>query len=416
MTDHPGASLQPAAVPETQWNSRWMSNPTYLQYNQLPNSDPGPIFEFNLQQEGSIGDSINWISPSSEIWKDWDCRFSSLADPALPSGFAPFFGAPPIEGGLNLELNARQWNQNAQMDFVPAGAAVVDGNSPSVQSTTQSTLSAGGPTSSVAGSEESRSYIDSVGARGTMQRLRRKRNHSNVEDENSQSHCPRSDATSLTRTAMDDELRRSTHWVSSDLYNEVVRNVQFVGVESPSQFDPATFPSILIVNKLCQLYFDHFHPDFPFMQKLPFRSKNEVWILIIATVTIGAQYTTSTELREFKDILAQILRRGLEAIIHGKLPSDNTTSAVPLPGIAAADNITVIQARILSSVIMIHSGNLSFMEKALSDFTSLVTATGRMHLLQPVHGQTFNKSSAIELQLRSRAGYMIWVSLAKKSF
>ena len=261
-----------------------------------------------------------------------------------------------------------------------------------------------------------RSYIDSVGARGTMQRLRRKRKRSIVEDTNSQSQCSKSDDTILTRTALDDELRLSTHWVSSDLYNEMVQNIQLLGVESPGQLDPASFPSTLIVNKLCQLYFDHFHPDFPFLQKIPFQSKNEVWILIIATAAIGALYTGSTELGNLKDTLAQILQRGLEAIVHGKLLSSNPISSVPLPGIAAANNIVVIQARILSSVIMIHSDNLSFMEKALSEFTSLVAATGRMHLLQPAQEQTLTKSSAIELQLRSRAGYMIWVGLTENSF
>jgi hypothetical protein len=214
--------------------------------------------------------------------------------------------------------------------------------------------------------------------------------------------------------ALEDELWHVTPWVSADLYGETLRNIQLLEQRSLGQPDPASFPSSVLVNKLCQLYFDHFHVGFPFLQKVPFQPKNEVWILVIATAALGAQYTTCTELAGLKDFLVQILQQGLEAIIHGNL-SSNKVSTVTFAGTAACDNLIIIQARILSSIVMIHSGNLSSMEKALSNFRALVTDAVRMRLLQPTgtQGQALNKSSATEIQLRLRAGYMIWVSLTE---
>ena len=425
VADHSGAIFPPASTPEIQWDSRWMNHPTYLQYNQFPISNSVLAFEFDLQQEGSSQwqDSINWISPSNDVWRNRDYEVFPVADldPAPSSASPPIFDATPGEGALNLELDTRQWNQNAPVNSAPFGITAAEENSPGVPSTAQSTHSVTGQASRTTGSEESMlpslgSYVDSIGARDTVRRLRKKRKHSNVEDIISPSHCSRFNDISLTGTALEEELRRSTHWVSPDLYKNIVQNAQLLGVKISSQFDFATFPSNMLINKLCQLYFDHFHPNFPLLQKVAFQPVDEVWILVMAIAAIGAQYTPSAELAGFKGMLAHTVQRGLELRIHSKISSSNTTSSDPFPGTAAVDDITVIQARILNSVIMIHSGNSFLMEKALSDFTALVAAARRMHLLKSGSRKTLVESNAIELQLRCRAGYMIWVSPVAKPF
>jgi hypothetical protein len=94
----------------------------------------------------------------------------------------------------------------------------------------------------------------------------------------------------------------------------------------------------------------------------------------------------------------------------------------PFLGRPTEDRLPIIQARILNVLLMVHSGTSRLMEIAVLEFTALVAASHRMKLLRPDIREwlidTFNnpglKQEWLQIQLQSRAGYMIWVSGPKR--
>ncbi|KAF8847542.1 hypothetical protein BDZ45DRAFT_754798 [Acephala macrosclerotiorum] len=424
----PGPDMNPsmqlsAAVPDPQWDASWSTqdNPEYFRYDQSTNAgggDPQPIVHPDLQQETPFQaqDSINWMSPSSEVWKNWDYRFTALANPGIPPAtFTPLFDVS-IGGSLNLGLEVGQpnmWNHNMQADLPPNFVSVGDASCTGAQSI-HSVQSEAVPTPVATGSESSlrsppRSYVESEGARGSMQRPR-KRRRTNIEIDNPQGHQSNGAPLLVTsRTVLKAESSPSILWISPNLYHEMVREVELLVTEGHCQFDPRSFPSIALANEFCQLYFDHFHSEFPILQRIPFQFEDRIWILIVAIATVGAQYANSTEVTEPRTLLEQTLRNGLDTIIHAKVSPDDMPGMLPFPGSDVTESLVVVHARILNTLVMIHSGNSLMMERALADFTSLIAAASRMRLLQPVKKQVSSLSEEIQIQLRSRAGYMIWM-------
>lgn len=62
-----------------------------------------------------------------------------------------------------------------------------------------------------------------------------------------------------------------------------------------------------------RLYFDHFHPQWPFLFRQSFRSKHEPPVLVLATVMIGLWITGEARLQKLAWEIHSRLRAMLEA-------------------------------------------------------------------------------------------------------
>ena len=73
-----------------------------------------------------------------------------------------------------------------------------------------------------------------------------------------------------------------------------------------------TFPTIQKFHSFAELYFEHFDQSFPFVHPRQLEQENASWLLLVAVVSIGAQYSSisnaETYVKSFQALLERILR------------------------------------------------------------------------------------------------------------
>ncbi|PLB54961.1 hypothetical protein P170DRAFT_442902 [Aspergillus steynii IBT 23096] len=68
-------------------------------------------------------------------------------------------------------------------------------------------------------------------------------------------------------------------------------------------------PPIHIINSWVQLYFEYFHPLFPFLHKPTFRAPETHWLLIFAVSAIGAQFSGLPQAQDCAQSMHEMVRR-----------------------------------------------------------------------------------------------------------
>ncbi|KFY12457.1 hypothetical protein V492_03862 [Pseudogymnoascus sp. VKM F-4246] len=377
-----------------------------------------PIYEQGFNGQGFS--SINWGSPNHEVYEDWNTQFTSFV---WPTG---------IEASISLAadnatLLQRPLNASDTGIAVSAVSPGVSLNSPSHSSNSTSSQATAVPGANVRGytSSEatSRYYVDNTGARDSVQQLRKKRKLASrrLEDDHSPPQIILGPNQSLPTTAqadLEEQTGASNCWVPVDLYNELLRNIRKSGQSMASL---ASFPSLKHLNMFCQLYFDAFHPGFPFIRKLSFGAGKDDWLLALAVATTGARYsnTNTPDTVTFKRVLHTSLRTILERDTNNTDKGSGYVYATkPYRTFPMGNHMVYIQIRILNVLLMIHSGDETLMSTAYSEFSALVAVCNRMHLLSPIDmkdlafdqpNEQARESEWLQIQLKIRAGYMIWL-------
>lgn len=394
-----------AAAPDSAWSPSWGRLQNNAALDQFPINDDVVMYDFELQNPAN---SINWVSPSSDIWGDWDFRFTSMAHPEFAQSFAPVLSGQAI-GNINTEIAEDSGPLHMAASNPHSGTIT---QSPRVETphSTQPSRTPGASSMSVSFEDgltpSPRPYVDSIGARGTLQKVQKKRTNSVLDLDNPKRrhHQPPRNLASASG-----EIPHFISWISQDLYNEMLTNIQVVGGEHDNQISLSAIPSLTMMNKLCQLYFNHFHPSFPFIRKSPFVLGDGMWLLVIAVVAVGAQYALTPEVAPLKEPLAAILRRGVATLVHPPNHIERSATTFSSSHASQGEIVTVVQARILDVLLLVHSGNAVTMERGLSEYNSLLVTNRRMHLLWPAH-LVEQSTDRLYTESRIRTGYMIWVT------
>lgn len=422
-----------SAILNPEWHPKWTdstSRTDRFQESQSPIVDQtgfmnycyDPSFEQGFNGLGFS--SINWLSPTHEVYEDWNAQFTSFTGPI---GFEASTSLAADNTTLFQEpLNAWDSEMAAQTNVVPPGVSL---NNPSNSSDSPSSQPTTAPRASVVGSTgseaTSRFYVDNTGARASVQQLRRRRKLASRRpaDVNSPSQIIlRSNQTlpTATQPVLEKQMAISNCWVPADVYSELLRNVSKSDRGTASL---ASFPSLEHLNMFCQLYFENFHPGFPFIRKQLFGSDKDDWLLALAVATTGARYSNmnTSEIVVFKQVLHISLRRTLECDIKNTdKGSEYVCATAPYKTLSTGDHMISIQSRILNVLLMIHSGDATLMGNAYSEFSALVAVCNRMHLLSAIDKKdlAFDQSDVqlreskwLQIQFRIRAGYMIWVRI-----
>ncbi|CAI7653255.1 unnamed protein product [Penicillium bialowiezense] len=83
-------------------------------------------------------------------------------------------------------------------------------------------------------------------------------------------------------------------------------------IEAKSTYPPFTelrIPPAPIINAWVQLYFEHFHPVFPFLHKPSFGNRDTHWLLIFAVSAIGAQFSGLPHSQDCSRAMNEMIRR-----------------------------------------------------------------------------------------------------------
>ncbi|KAJ5813244.1 hypothetical protein N7447_010267 [Penicillium robsamsonii] len=88
----------------------------------------------------------------------------------------------------------------------------------------------------------------------------------------------------------------------------------------------STFPSFVelrmppshVINAWVQLYFEHFHPVFPFLHKPSFGTSDTHWLLIFAVSAIGAQFSGLPQSQACSRAMNEIVRRSTSYLCENR--------------------------------------------------------------------------------------------------
>jgi hypothetical protein len=100
------------------------------------------------------------------------------------------------------------------------------------------------------------------------------------------------------------------HEIQQDVVDEVVKLV--TELEYDSLFPPFSklrIPPARVINAWTQLYFEHFHPVLPILNKPAFSSSSTHWLLIFIVSAIGAQVSQLPQSQTCARAMHEMIRR-----------------------------------------------------------------------------------------------------------
>lgn len=195
-----------------------------------------------------------------------------------------------------------------------------------------------------------------------------------------------------------------------DILVQEFRNLCFNHSDKDHQaFKEEQFPSILQVDMLLHLFHDKFIPALPISHHIT-RNVNEFWLLTLAMVAIGCQYTRTQEFESMVAPLHEFLRRGLQREMN--LSQDDPQA-----------QLHYLKALFLSQISCFYYGDVAMRRHALIHRGLLVQLAETLGLFaaetRPPHDEsdaTDNNAHSqwqqwIQLETNRRLGYSIWVSI-----
>ncbi|KAF5719345.1 transcription factor ZMS1 [Fusarium mundagurra] len=206
--------------------------------------------------------------------------------------------------------------------------------------------------------------------------------------------------------------------VPESLYSKLSSVVQNeIGIDPSLDID-VQIPPLENIRAFVLLYYQCFHPTYPFIQKnSSVWQISDNWILLLAVATTGARYAGSRWSSVMSELLDKGLKHRVDSIIKG-----NTGSAkgIWVPGNFQSHgrmDLQTLQASILNIISRIHSGQEVMMDWALHQRLALVEECRKMDLLSQTSPQTTDTpvqdgdvavTAWMQTQSKLRTGLMIW--------
>ncbi|KAF5553323.1 transcription factor ZMS1 [Fusarium mexicanum] len=208
-------------------------------------------------------------------------------------------------------------------------------------------------------------------------------------------------------------------FVPEALYSKLSSVVQDeIGIDPSLDLD-VQIPPLESIRGFVLLYYQCFHPTYPFLQKNSSVWQNsDNWILLLAVATTGARYAGS----RWSSVMSELLDKGLKHRVDSII-KENTGSAsgIWVPGNFQSQgrmDLQTLQASILNMISRIHSGQEVIMNWALYQRLALIEECRTMDLLSQTPALTTDTSvqdgdvavtAWMQTQSKLRTGLMIWV-------
>ncbi|CAG8207628.1 unnamed protein product [Penicillium salamii] len=365
---------QPDSETPNNGDSGWM------QITDIPQFEPG----------------INWLSPGQTILQEWSSQLADISDGV----FVPSFNVldiphiPQLPHTDIIADNEVPWNQPSGVYQGDVLTSREESDNHQVGEQSPATL---GDEKSTGTSDSTKSkyYVHGVAWRAPFQR--RFRNSSD----------PLASATA-------NNLSSPNNWLSVDAYSRLV-----LGLHEENHTE-MQLPSLESFQLCVHLYFQHLHPNFPFLHKASFLSGEPHWILVLAVACVGATYLRSPEGVKWKDWMMQTVEKILSdrlSQFHLQAQSDLLRPHVDMQGASEMVDglLPLIQAKILHMLCMLHSNAVYITRRALFERAEMVQWCSYLNLtsesleISTPFTSDADVGSWIKAQSRLRAGMMIWL-------
>ncbi|KAB8235275.1 uncharacterized protein BDW43DRAFT_309641 [Aspergillus alliaceus] len=229
--------------------------------------------------------------------------------------------------------------------------------------------------------------------------------HERHEQSNPAVSSPMSSTLSLASYGEDDIVIAENLFHVSAVPVETYEKIHsFYETQTGACFKRLAFPDIDRLNCFVQLYFEHFHPQMPFLHPNLFENDGS-WVLVLAVAAIGSQYTRMVMREQYAIVLSGLLRE-----------------AIPLDAVKALQYnvMTLAQCTLLLNFSLLFNGyrgnilNLQFLrtwlavlirpflkspnerDLALLDLTKVVNVQSRWH-------------AWLQAEARSRLAYSFFI-------
>ena len=408
--------------PEVPWDDRWIGDAVAMT-EEAPTSDSfgrnshsmGDIQGLNdIQGFAPSLSSMNWVSADDDMTRNWALQLDSLYGPAIPE--SPV--ALSIPSALQMTHgNVRSWHPESAtgLEIAENVLATLSGGEVAEyrQEPTVSASECSRTDIISIGSVSSKYYTAGAGVRAPF--------HGKSHERLSKADVPALSELQLGILPAEALSESPGHdIVSSDGYNELLQNVRAECEAHCLDADLACFPSPMHIAVFVKLYFDKFHPIFPFISKDAVTSMPQQWILLLAVATVGARYSGRQS-----SLSKRFLFRLLRVIVHhrwhliqldeeGRPSSSGATEGET----AITQRIAFVQAAVLNCICMFHSGKPGLMRQAAFQRSYLVETGNMLDLFCPPNSRLQNplqmdESTAVRLWSRAqcmiRTGFTIWV-------
>ncbi|WAO93261.1 Hypothetical protein NCS54_01080100 [Fusarium falciforme] len=406
----------------------------------FPQEPPGAAFRsvdannFSLSQglpEPVLGMSaLNWLSPQYQEVTEWDSQLIATSGNGMALGdfeFALGFS----RAALSPDTSPQGHSSQIQRPLVEHGPWILleqqDGE-PVAMDNSRS-VSAKSPTSSRdSRATEGRFYVDGAAARAPFRGCLTE-THPTTDISPSDRSTGDPNHTSTPLSASFEAERMPT--IGEDLVLESVYDGLILQVQSTSHIQalnlaPTTIPPLPHIRRFVKLYFEKFHPPYPFVQKSRFARnprcplpQPDDWVLLLAVSAVGAWYCPEAQSLGWRDAMFKMVNAHMVFCIsspprddHELLwrPSGQTSTSVRF-------GLPTLQASILNLIWMVQSGRENLIHRAMADRHHIVEQCKALNLLSMRESDFKIDTSPPELlierwsdfQAKIRTGMMTWL-------
>ncbi|KAL4814909.1 fungal-specific transcription factor domain-containing protein [Aspergillus spinulosporus] len=214
--------------------------------------------------------------------------------------------------------------------------------------------------------------------------------------------------------------RSRGHFVSETIYQSCRQCLAAESNRLGLGIDMTTIPLLGEIQDLVQLYFDWFHPTYPFLQKSSsLFIKKTHWILLLAVAATGSRYSTEARYHKFGDSLVDMVDQVVSMRLNSPALADGDRAWKPgseSEGEGALDIVT-IQAALLNSISLLQSGKEHGVRHALRrrfNFFKAYHALKQTISLKRMSSQSREGTEEdafqnwVDLESLIRTGWMIW--------
>lgn len=353
---------------------------------------------------------INWLSPGQTIFQEWGSQLADITNNEL---FPPMFNMVDLpemptlfSAGTEQEVASENSGQLFSAHTQLGSWDDPEGH-PGIREPRSPETFLDGLSTGTSGSVESKYYVHGVASRAPFQR--RSRSSWAVLDGSTSDLSTSASIPSNIPSSVD-------HWLTPEVYANVVLSIQEQMKTQPQ------IPSLEYFRLCVHLYFNHLHPNFPFINRVTFLTTDPHWVLLVAVAGVGAAYLQSPLGTQWKNSLMKILGTALSShLSHYQNIPQEANSMQPFEMHITMELVNevmpLIQAKILHMLFMLHSSTLYITRRAGFERAELTQWCSYLNLIPTSLGAPTSIKDAADVQLwvkaqsRLRAGMMIWVSV-----
>ncbi|KAL2680513.1 hypothetical protein Neosp_008115 [[Neocosmospora] mangrovei] len=441
-SDEPGAesSAMDPSVPPSSHQTIWAPTINLASNTGFPLEPTGGTFHSVDTSNVALGpgfpepvlgmSALNWLSPQYQDVPEWDGQLIATSGNGMAlDGFELALGFS--QAALSPDVSPQDCSSQIQRPFVEQGSWILPEQQDGELVTMDKPRSVS--TKSSASSRDSRVtegrlYVDGAAARVPFRGcLTETHSATGVSPSDRSAGTPDHPASPVSTGFVTGRMPTAGEdFILESVYDDLILQVQSTSYIKALDHAPTTMPPLPHIQRFVKLYFENFHPCYPFVQKSRFCISHrrpipqpDDWVLLLAVSAVGAWYCPEAQSLRWRDAMFDMVNAHMVFRIssppqddHEILwrPSGQTSTSVRF-------GLPTLQASILNLIWMVQSGKENLMHRAMADRHHIVEQCKALHLLSMRESDFKLDRSPPELlverwsdfQAKIRTGMMTWL-------